>query len=843
MVDEGTRPRDGEGESTAVEGRADVANADTSLVQSVRGTAPPTSDVTRQGTYLGARPEGGAGAPQAIETERYEARGFIAAGGMGEVWRVHDRQMDRLLAMKVLAEAYANDARARARFSTEAKITASLQHPGIVAVHDLGTLDDGRPYFTMKEVRGRTLLDRIVELHREPDPLSTRAGRLRDMVDLLLRVTEAVGYAHSTGVVHRDLKPQNVMVGRFGEVQVMDWGLAIRLEEPGRRRGVAGTFSYMAPEQARGDHDAVGPASDVYALGAMLYEMLAGEPPYAGARSVHAAVLEGPPRPLVIEDADVARLAAIADRAMARDPLERFTDAGGMTDAIRAWQNETRRRNRGLALVAEADAAWRGEGEEGIAAMRERIAGLRAEAAALLDGVQPYDPVERKAPAWSLEDEAADIEHRAAVAEVQWQQQLRSALNEDPELPEAHDRLADYYKHALDEADERADPVAIKRAEALLRIHDRGKYRRHLAGEARLTLVTSPPGARVTLHRFESVDRRLVPRVDHVLGETPLVDRVLTAGSYLLLIEKGGHHPVRYPVHLPRAGAWDGVAPGETAPFAIELPRLGTLAEDEIYVPAGYFVAGGDPRALESAPRARPWVDAFVIQRFQVTRGEYVAYLNDLCERGESEEARRRAPKRPGQHDERGALAWPMADDGRYQLDPTVDDPTQARWPITLVDWDDACAYARWYSAKTGHRWRLPTELEWEKAARGVDSRRFPWGDHFDPVFACVAESHRETASLQNVDSIRSDVSVYGATGTAGNARDWCMDVYRRHGPALEGERAIVEPHLEPVPELLRSGRGGSWHTAGEHVACASRFAGRPDFYYRGLSFRLARSR
>jgi eukaryotic-like serine/threonine-protein kinase len=808
------------------------AHADTSLVR-----ARSSSDETRQGTYLGAQSDK-ADPSGRVDTERYEAREFIAAGGMGEVWRVHDREMDRLLAMKVLAAPYLNNAIAHARFVNEAQVTAALQHPGIVPLHDLGTLPDGRPYFTMKEVRGQTFLTLIEELHSAAERLSARRGTLRDMVDRLLRVAEAMAYAHSAGVIHRDLKPQNVMVGRFGEVQVMDWGLAIRTGgEPVPSAEVAGTFAYMPPEQARGE--SLGPPSDVYALGAILYQLLLGAPPYDGVTELHAAVIQGPPTPLAFEGGDLAQLAAIATRAMAREPEERYADAGRFADALRDWQNDTRRRNRGLELVAEADAAWKGEVGDGIAAMRARIAELRREAAKILDDLQPYDSAAAKAPAWRLEDEAHELEHRAAVAEVQWQQRLRSALNEESELDEAHERLANYYKEALDEADAQNDRVAIKRAEALLRIHDRGRYRRHLEAEAQLTVVTSPPGARATLYRFESHARRLVPREVEVLGETPLRQVTLTAGSYLVQLDKEGHHPVRYPVHLARAGAWTGVAPGDDEPFVVGLPEVGELAEEEALVPAGYFVAGGDARAVESAPRARPWVDAFVIQRFSVTRGDYVAFLNQLLDDGHAEEAQRRAPKRTGQ---REALAWPMRADGRFQLDPAVDAPSQARWPITNVDWTDARAYAAWWSACNGHDWRLPTELEWEKAARGVDGRRFPWGDHFDATFACVAESHRDEASLQPVDSYPADCSVYGVRGMAGNTRDWCLDVYRRHGARIEAGRAVVEHELTAQADQLRSARGGSWHTSGELVGCASRFVGKPDFFYRGLGFRLVRS-
>jgi serine/threonine-protein kinase len=190
---------------------------------------------------------------------------------------------------------------AEQRFLREARLTGALQHPGIVPVHNLGRLADGRLFYTMKLVRGRTL----AELLRDEPDGPERLPRLLAVVE---KVCQAVAYAHSRGVIHRDLKPSNVMVGQFGEVQVMDWGLAKELsrtepavvpdeatedvETVGRveeaaglsRAGAAlGTPAYMPPEQAAGDWDIVDERADVFALGAILCQALTGQPPYQGA--------------------------------------------------------------------------------------------------------------------------------------------------------------------------------------------------------------------------------------------------------------------------------------------------------------------------------------------------------------------------------------------------------------------------------------------------------------------------------------------------------------------------------------------------------------------------------
>ncbi|MBY0396674.1 MAG: serine/threonine protein kinase, partial [Thermoleophilia bacterium] len=217
-----------------------------------------------------------------IDLRRHELLDAVGAGGMGEVYRTRDLPLGRDLALKVLRPAFARDRAAERRFLREARITAGLQHPGIVPVHNLGRLADGRLFFTMKLVRGQTLH----QLLRD---------KAAGLLSVFERVCEAVGYAHGQGVIHRDLKPANIMVGAFGEVQVMDWGLANRGHKPTEEASaglaadeddstqagtVMGTPAYMPPEQARGEP--LDERADVFALGAILCETLTGEPPFAG---------------------------------------------------------------------------------------------------------------------------------------------------------------------------------------------------------------------------------------------------------------------------------------------------------------------------------------------------------------------------------------------------------------------------------------------------------------------------------------------------------------------------------------------------------------------------------
>ena len=369
-------------------------------------------------------------APHAPPAEvRYTDLGGIAMGGMGDVRRVRDHHLGRVVAMKVIRHDRAADPGMRERFYAEILRTASLQHPGIVSVYDWGERPDGRLWFTMPEVVGQTFSQLIAQVHQSADAILQRR-----LLAYFARVCEAVAYAHSRGVVHRDLKPDNLMVGVFGEVLVMDLGLARRVGEAmpdaagevdiwesGTSHGqVLGTPAYLPPEQALGEAARLGPPSDVYALGSVLYEILAGVSPYGcSGRAALEAVLAGPPPPLSAHDptalgAIPADLTAICSRAMARAPEDRYPHAGALADELNTWLDGARRREQALVLVAEAHAL-----EQRQDALQAQAQALWAQAARLLADVAPHDPVDRKLPGWTCEDEARRLEDEAVLLETQ----------------------------------------------------------------------------------------------------------------------------------------------------------------------------------------------------------------------------------------------------------------------------------------------------------------------------------------------------------------------------------------------------------------------------------------
>jgi len=266
---------------------------------------------------------------------RYDYRGKLGEGGMGQVDLVWDCDLMRELAVKRLRQELRQDTQLLKQFLWEARVTATLDHPNIVPVHDLGMTPGGDVYFTMKHVRGRSLASVIEQLRTaKPDDPVHQQFSLPRRLRLFMQLCQAVAFAHARGVLHRDLKPANIMMGDHGVLLLMDWGLASPTENCAltdlaaalpERKGPSGTPLYMSPEQA--DDGSLDERSDIYSLGVILYELVALRPPYAGSTvsEILRQVREGHAAPLGTMAPHASRsLVAVVDKAMARAREDRY---------------------------------------------------------------------------------------------------------------------------------------------------------------------------------------------------------------------------------------------------------------------------------------------------------------------------------------------------------------------------------------------------------------------------------------------------------------------------------------------------------------------------------------
>jgi serine/threonine-protein kinase len=297
-----------------------------------------------------------------------------ARGGLGEVFIAQDQELGREVALKEIRLGHADHPDSRARFVREAEVTGQLEHPGVVPVYSLGAYADGRPYYAMRFIRGDSLQQAIEAFHRADGPgrdPGERALSLRQLLGRFVDVCNAIAYAHSRGVLHRDLKPGNIMLGQYGETLVVDWGLAKARGETGEATGSAegplrpalgsdaaptqtgkafGTPQYMSPEQAVGRLDLLGPASDVYSLGATLYCLLTGKVPFeapdVGALLQRVQKGEFPP-PRQVKRNVPAALEAVCLKGMALRPEDRYASTRALADDIEHW------------LADEPVSAWR----------------------------------------------------------------------------------------------------------------------------------------------------------------------------------------------------------------------------------------------------------------------------------------------------------------------------------------------------------------------------------------------------------------------------------------------------------------------------------------------------
>jgi serine/threonine-protein kinase len=408
--------------------------------------------------------------------------------------------------------------------------------------------------------------------------------------------------------------------------------------------------------------------------------------------------------------------------------------------------------------------------------------------------LKPWDSPEKKRRLWELEMllPQAELELEELVENLV--SLCGRAMELDPESTEARGKLCDLYWRLLCRATERGDHQAQQRLLDLLALHDDGRYTDLIEGTGTLQLITDPPGAKAVLHEVVESDRRLHldPTSKKLLGQTPVGPVDLAPGRYLLEIHLPGHARVRRPIVMQR---------GADLQVQVRLPNSRLVGPDFVVVAAGRFRMGGDRQAPGAVVPDNPFVDNFALARFPVTVGEYLLFLDDLASRD------------PGL-----ALKYTPGLQG-------VKDP---RLPVAGISHEAAQAYCRWLSARTGVEHRLPTEAEWEKAARGVDGRLYPWGDHFDPSFCHARRSRPGAPQRLPIGSFKRDESIYGVHDLAGGISEWTQETTKAEAEIDD------EEHREHVA------RGGSFEDGAEGCRAAQRTT-IPSAGHPSVGFRLVR--
>ena len=699
---------------------------------------------------------------------RYKKMAVLGKGGLGEVMACDDLVLQRTVAVKAGHQKGELDAYStKVILAREARIISCLEHPNIIPIYDAGTDAVRGPFYVMRQVT-ETSLEMILH-QRKTGQGNPHDYTLNRLLRYFLQVCNAVDYAHHRGVIHCDIKPANILLGDYGEVLLVDWGLAQSRNHPLGVRG--GTLGYMAPEQMDTSIERLDWRTDVFALGAILYEILCGQPAFDQQRGSETAALakdpmqvySAPPQPSTrTSGIEIPReVEDVVMHAIAIDRDKRLETVRELANAIEEWIEGSKQKER-QRIEADKSADTGDElaerYHEFVESRPEKLVVFRA----LRADVAPWAPLDDKQDLWDAEDivrvtDALQVRtfHSAVSA-------YERALDVVPNHTRARRGLARLYWAELQRARHRGDSLDQIAYEQLLREVDDGTFVRELQRDGRIELTFGAYAGRVTLAKLVERQRRLVEGTLDVIEERPEAQRSLEAGRYVVTSTIGdGPSTVSWPV---------SIEPGTLCRIAVEPPAAGQLGDNEVLIPGGPVRLGGDPLASESDEAHIVVVPTFVVQRYPVTFAQWHEFLADLRQKDEA----------------LAALHVPR----------TRIDPASANVPVFGISAESAEAYARWLSQKEGRTWRLPTETEWEKAGRGTDGRIYPWGDHFDATFCKMRDSRPGGPATEPIGAYEWDVSPYGVRDLAGGVADWCIPDPRRTAP--REPREVVS-------------RGGAW--------------------------------
>ncbi|MHC5079649.1 MAG: protein kinase domain-containing protein [Planctomycetota bacterium] len=493
--------------------------------------------------------------------EKYEFKEELGRGGLGKVVEAVDKDFGREVAVKMMLPGQSTEA--VERFLFEGRAAGKLSHPNIVPVHEIGVLkqDQGEaPYFTMTKIVGRDLREILQAWEKGDEDTRKKFNRPR-LLRVFQEVCNAIAYAHDHGVIHRDLKPANVMVGEYGEVFVVDWGLAKVLGPKEEKVGaitralegkpgdtpqltidgqVMGTPAYMPPEQAKGRIAEIDERSDIYSLGAILYEILTFHPPFSGetAHKVISRVLTEdvtPPSLRISQitkqavssgnalsvDAIPSELDDIVLRALSKDKSKRYSTAGALADDIQHYLEgeKERERNHQMAMskVAESRSLVKTMGK-----LREELRLAEKESEEAQREMKPYWPIDQKEGYWAAQDRVEALRREIVETFTKAGNTLHEALGFERMNPEARSAMADLYWNQYLREEEGGDAEAMIHYEGLVRQYNDGQYSARLKGDGTLSISTQYFPCTCL-----SEGRKVAPNEMDILGYHPFSGRAL----------------------------------------------------------------------------------------------------------------------------------------------------------------------------------------------------------------------------------------------------------------------------------------------------------------------------
>lgn len=746
----------------------------------------------------------------------------IGLGGIGTVFSAHDPVLHRDIAIKILRPAYRNKLNYVAGFIREARITAQIDHPNVIPVHRLGMFDDAGTYFTMKRVRGVTL-SQILRKLKDGDAETQKTFTRQRLLEIYISILNGVAFAHSKGIIHRDLKPANIMVGDYGEVFIADWGLAIYRSENDHSQHsgkielgelpddtpdaeakdsgkpqVSGTPAFMAPEQVTSKDEDLDEQIDVYALGTILYSILTWEQsPYEDVSTVTQLMQRVVTRKFLRPRRRAPRrripyeLEAITLKAMNASKSDRYESVIALLNDVRnylakypvsaysplplyrfyklirrrplvpltlmaalltlgIWNLNTALQNymlrRSLLVVAEETLLECEKSSNTAYVTRSKLHELytRTGKTETFGTARPLKSRYLRASNQFANSLNTSWETLNKLMNLNLSDQKATELFARLLTNQMQFALANNHTLLLAQTAERLRqlPVALQEkiyaatpglAWQIIQLELNQGELKIIAKDKSLTLTARQKGS-----------------AEIPLAAAPAVNK-LKAGYYTLSAGFSDGRKLQFPVEVIR---------DNTAELNLSLPQR--TPENMIYIPGGSFIFG-DRTFDDQFARIR--LDAFFISQHEVTIGEYMKFWHSLKSAGLKERYRAYVDNTAAQ----GRKLMPLWDDSGKLMVPYTE-----RMPIVGITVEAMESYCQYMTEQTGFAYRLPTALEWEKAARGVDGREYVWGNTFRKNAACLStQDHPSGGDIPaEVGTHPEDRSVYGIYDMTGNARE-----------------------------------------------------------------------